>query len=95
MTSASLACDHCGDIAIEVARVHFLDGEGTKCTSCGMPGHVVVCGDDEDPDLNPVYWSDTQEAGVYCTRADCEECTEMRIEEGNAKAPSPAPEAKR
>lgn len=84
--TAALSCDHCGDIAIEVDRAYFLDDEGAACASCGMPGHVVVCGDDEDPDLNPVYWSDTQEAGVYCTRAACEECAEMRIEDVQHKS---------
>lgn len=84
MKPATLECNHCGDVAIASSDGLFTDGDGERCLTCGMPGHVIVDGDDEEPDLNPVHWNDTQEAGVYCRRPECAECVELRIDDREA-----------
>lgn len=79
---SELTCDHCGDVAIAAPTTNgFFDGDGERCAACGMPGHVVV---EEDED--EAYWSDDQEAGVYCQREDCDECAERRREEAKDAA---------
>jgi hypothetical protein len=81
---SDLECNHCGNIAFTTRDVRdgvpwFTDGDGEKCDHCGMPGHVSV--DEPDPDEASVSWVDVQESGVYCERADCEECAELRVED--------------
>jgi len=78
---SDLECGHCGGIAFTSRNIRdgvswFTDGEGEACATCGMPGSVVV--DDYYDDDAAVSWHDVQEAGVYCTQADCEECDEYR-----------------
>lgn len=83
---SDLECNHCGDVAF-TSRVYrdgvywFTDGDGERCMSCGMPGSVVVDSEPGYDDEATVTWDDVQEAGVYCTRPDCEECNELRAEE--------------
>lgn len=84
---SDLECNHCGGIAFTSRDYRdgvywFTDGDGEKCDDCGMPGYVSI--DDPDPDDATVTWNDVQETGVYCERPDCEECNEMRVEEGHA-----------
>ena len=70
----TLECDHCGGPAIESKTGYFTDGDGEKCMTCEYPGHVSVCGDDEDPEENPVYWKQSEEPGARCKDPACEEC---------------------
>lgn len=85
---SDLECGHCGGIAFTSKDYRdgiywFSDGDGDECAECGMPGQVVVDSDgDEEDDIDAaVWWSDSQEPGVYCTRDDCEECDERRATE--------------
>jgi len=78
---SDLECGHCGGIAFTSRNTRdgvswFADGDGEACATCGMPGSVCV--DNWDQDDADVDWHDVQEAGVYCTRADCETCNKCR-----------------
>lgn len=77
--ASTLECDHCGGVAIEAdADDLFTDGMGEECETCGFPGHVSVCGDDEDPGENPVYWKVSEEVDARCADHRCEECLPIR-----------------
>lgn len=72
---AWLACDHCGDAAIESRSGLFSDdGKPNKCMTCGHPGRVEVDGD------NYARWAmdDDDGATAFCDRADCEDCIEWK-----------------
>lgn len=64
---ATLECDHCGGVAIASDDGTFADGDGERCESCGMRGHVMV-------DDDGAYWWD--EPTARCRRSDCFRCRE-------------------
>lgn len=65
---SSLECSHCGGPAIVSRTGYFMNGDGSKCMSCGMPG-TVFC------DENAVAeWDSADDPDVTCERKDCEDC---------------------
>lgn len=69
-----LDCAHCGGIAIESPDGLFGDGDGERCMTCGLKGHVSIDDSDPDPDENTAYWSSSDDPNDKCNEEDCEAC---------------------
>lgn len=73
-TDTYLACDHCGEVAIESATGVFHDGDGDECMTCGFPGGV--CAHD-----GGASWDCSFDPAARCDRPDCPDCGEEQGDE--------------
>ena len=68
-----LDCDHCGGVAIASMSGMFGDGDGGRCLTCGLRGHVSIddAGCEED---NTAYWVSSDDPNDKCNEKDCVAC---------------------